>query len=215
MTVTTVRPPAMRVRWWLWLAQGLLIVAPHGPARAQSPVPSLLKPLGLVGYSSRTTPPPFGGGTVDTRHISMTGFRGKVVVVNFWATWCLECHGEMPALERLHRELASQGLVILGVNVRERKDTVRRYAQALGLTFPLVLDPDGKINAQYGVVGLPATFLVGRDGRAVAFAIGFIAWKRNSRRSVCAGKSAAKSACAMPCRSFPLSAIRTRANRLC
>ena len=176
MTVTTARPPAMRVRWWLWLTQGLLIVAPYGPARAQSPLPALLKPLDLVGYSSRTTPPPFGGGTVDARQVSMTGLRGKVVVVNFWATWCLECHGEMPVLERLHRELASQGLVIVGVNVREKTDTVQRYAKELGLTFPLVLDPDGKINALYGVVGLPATFLVGRDGRAVAFAIGPREW---------------------------------------
>jgi len=166
----------MRVWWWAWLAQGLLILAPYGPARAQSSVPPLLKPLDLVRYSPGTTPPQFGGGTVDARQVSMVDLRGKVVVVNFWATWCLECHAEMPALERLHRELASQGLVIVGVNVREKKDTVRRYATELGLTFPLVLDPDGTINARYGVVGLPATFLVGRDGRAVAFAIGPREW---------------------------------------
>lgn len=176
MTVTTVRPPAMRVRWWLWLAQGLLIVTPYGPARAQSSVPALLKPLDLVAYSSRTAPPPFGGGTVDAKQVSMTELRGKVVVVNFWATWCLECRQEMPALERLYRELAAQGFVIVGVNVREKKDTAQRYAKELGLTFPLVLDPDGKINALYGVVGLPATFLIGRDGRAVAFAIGPREW---------------------------------------
>lgn len=176
MTVTTVRPPAMRARWWPWLAQGLLLIAPYGPARAQSPVPSLLKPLDLVGYSSGITPPPFGGGTVDARQVSMTGLRGKVVVVNFWATWCLECRQEMPILERLHRELASEGLVIVGVNVRETKDAVQRYAKELGLTFPIVLDPEGKINALYGVVGLPATFLVGRDGRSVAFAIGPREW---------------------------------------
>jgi len=176
VTVTTVRPPAMRARWWPWLAQGLLIIAPYGPARAQSPVPSLLKSLDLVGYSSGTPPPPFGGGTVDARQVSMTGLSGKVVVVNFWATWCLECRQEMPVLERLHRELASQGFVIVGVNVRETKDAVQRYAKELGLTFPIVLDPDGKISALYGVVGLPATFLVGRDGRSVAFAIGPREW---------------------------------------
>lgn len=176
MTVTPVRLAAMHGRWWPWLAPGLLIIAQYGPAQAQSPVPSLLKSLDLVGYSSRTTPPPFGASTADARRVSMTELRGKVVVVNFWATWCLECRGEMPALERLHRELATQGLAIIGVNLREKKDTVQRYAHDHGLTFPLVLDPDGKINALYGVVGLPATFLVGRDGRAVAFAIGPREW---------------------------------------
>jgi thiol-disulfide isomerase/thioredoxin len=174
--MTTVRPAALRVRWWLWLAQGLLIAAPYGSARAQSPVPDLLKPLDLVAYSSRTPPPSFGGGTVDARQVSMIELRGKVVVVNFWATWCLECRQEMPALERLYRELAPQGFVIVAVNVREKKDTAQRYGKELGLTFPLVLDPDGKVSAQYGVIGLPATFLVGRDGRAIAFAIGPREW---------------------------------------
>jgi peroxiredoxin len=79
-------------------------------------------------------------------------------------------------LERLHRELASQGLAIIGVNARESKAAVGRYAKELGLTFRLVLDPDGTINTLYGVVGLPTTFLVGRDGRAVALAIGPREW---------------------------------------
>jgi putative ABC transport system substrate-binding protein len=82
----------------------------------------------------------------------------------------------MPGLERLHRELGAYGLAVLGVNARENKDTVARYGKELGLTFPLVLDPDGKIGASYGAAGLPATFLVGRDGRAIGFAIGSREW---------------------------------------
>ncbi len=96
--------------------------------------------------------------------------------MNFWATWCPECRQEMPVLERLHRELVPQGLGIVGVNARKKKKAVSRYVKELGLTFPVMLDPDGKISALYGVVGLPATFLVGRDGRAVAFAIGPREW---------------------------------------
>jgi peroxiredoxin len=176
VTLTPARPAPIRARWWLWLAVGLLIVAPCRPARAESSVPSLLKPLQLVGYPSRPAPPAFGGETIDARKISPADLRGKVVLLNFWASWCLECRPEMLALERLHRELARQGLAIVGVNAREKPDTVRRYARESGLTFPLVLDPDGTINARYGVLGLPATFLVGRDGRAVAFAIGPREW---------------------------------------
>ncbi len=176
MTLTLVPSAALRERWRSLLALGLLIVAPYGSTRAESAVPSLLKPLGLVGYSSWTTPPPLGGGTIDARPISLTSLRGKVVVVNFWATWCLECRQEMPALESLHRELATQGLAIVGINVREKTETVQRYAKELSLSFPLVLDSDGKMKALYGVVGLPTTFLIGRDGRAVALAIGPREW---------------------------------------
>jgi thiol-disulfide isomerase/thioredoxin len=154
----------------------VLVAVPCNSAGADPRAPSLLKPLDLVGYPSRTTPPPFSGGTVDARQVSMTALRGKVVLVNFWASWCLECRPEMPVLERLHRELAPHGLAVVGVNARERKETVSRYAKEVGLTFPLVLDADAKIGALYGVVGLPATFLVGRDGRAVAFAIGSREW---------------------------------------
>jgi peroxiredoxin len=176
VTPTPARPAPARTRWWLRLAVGLLIVAPGSPARAESSVPSLLKPLQLVGYPSPTAIPDFGGATIDARKISLTDLRGKVVLVNFWASWCLECRPEMLALERLHRELARQGLAIVGVNAREKTDTVRRYARESSLTFPLVLDPDGTITARYGVLGLPATFLGGRDGRAVAFAIGPREW---------------------------------------
>jgi peroxiredoxin len=129
-----------------------------------------------VGYRSRTTPPDFSGATVDDRQVSMTALRGRVVLVNFWASWCLECRPELPVLERLHRELAPQGLAVIGINAREEGDAVRRYAKELGLTFPLVLDRDGKVSALCGAVGLPATFLVGRDGRAVGFAIGPREW---------------------------------------
>ena len=184
MTLTPLRPEAKRTRWRPLLGLGLLIVAQYGSARAESAMSSLLKPLDLVGYSARTTPPPLGGETIDARTISMTSLRGKVVVVNFWATWCRECRQEMPALERLHREFATQGLAIVGINVREEGGTVRHYANELGLTFPLMLDPGGKVSARYGVVGLPATFLVGRDGRAVGFATGPREWESAPGRAL-------------------------------
>jgi len=182
--MTPARPPRIWTRWWPWLAWALLIVAPCSPAQAESSVPSLLKPLQLVGYPSRTAPPDFGGVTIEGRKISSTELRGKVVLMNFWASWCLECRPEMLVLESLHRELAGPGLAIVGVNARETTDTVRRYAKDVGLTFPLVLDPDGTINARYGVLGLPTTFLVARDGHAVAFAIGSREWGSASARAL-------------------------------
>jgi len=183
----------MRTPWWSWLASErhllawallLLVVAPCRSASAESALTPLLKPLDLVGYASRTAPPHFSGSTIDSRRVSMKDLRGKVVLMNFWASWCAECRPEMPVLERLHRELAPQGFAVIGVNAREESETVRRYASELGLTFPLILDPDGKIKALYGVVGIPTTFLVGRDGRAVAFGVGPREWASPSARTL-------------------------------
>jgi cytochrome c biogenesis protein CcmG, thiol:disulfide interchange protein DsbE len=171
--------------WWWRLVLGLLVGSLFSPAEAESPaVTSLLRPLDLRGYPSGTTPPLFSGHTLEARQLSMTDLRGKVLVVNFWASWCLECRPEMPMLERLHREFAARGLAVVGINAREEREAVRRYAKDLDLTFALVLDPDGKINAAYGVVGLPTTFVVGRDGRAVALAVGPREWGSPPARAI-------------------------------
>jgi peroxiredoxin len=159
------------------LAAAILTVAAPGSATGDPPeLGPLLTPLDLVGYWPGTRPPPFAGLTADARPLSMPLLRGNVVVVNFWASWCAECRPEMPMFERLHRDFGPRGFMVIGVNARERPDTVQRYARELGLTFPLLLDPDGSINQAYGVIGLPATFVIARDGRAVAFAVGPRAW---------------------------------------
>jgi thiol-disulfide isomerase/thioredoxin len=152
----------------------------------QAALAPLLKTLDLRNYTSRTAPPPFSGSTLDARPLSITEYRGSVIILNFWASWCLECRPEMPVLERLQREFSSRGLIIIGVNTREKKEAAWRYAKELGLTFPLVLDRDGKINALYGVVGLPTTFVIGRDGRAIGFAVGPREWESAPARALIA-----------------------------
>ena len=175
----------MRARWWPWLAGGLLAVAVCGAASADRPaLTSLLKPLNLSGYPAGMLAPHFSGRTLDARQLTVTDLRGKVIVLNFWASWCAECRPEMPVLERLHREFAPRGLAVIGINTREDGATVLSYAKELGLTFPIVLDPDGKINATYGVIGLPTTFVVDRDGRAVAFGIGPREWASAPARAL-------------------------------
>src|SRR5438874_1800481 len=131
----TPSPPAALEAWspaWLTaragvVAFGLFVAALASAAGAdQSALASLLK-------------------TLDPRQLSTAEHRGSVIVLNFWASWCLECRSEMPVLERVQREFSSRGLAIIGVNARENEEVVGRYAKELGLTFPLVFDPDGKI----------------------------------------------------------------------
>ena len=99
-------------------------------------VADLLHELNLTTYSRPTMPPDFNGRTADGSDLSLASLKGKVVLLNFWATWCLECRPEMPAFERLHREFSAQGLAVVGINAREETSTIRKYAKELGLTFP-------------------------------------------------------------------------------
>jgi peroxiredoxin len=144
----------------------------------------LLKALNVSAYPSLMHPPDFSGLTADGQRVSLASLSGRVLVLNFWATWCLECRPEMPAFERLHRELSAQGLAVVGINAREGTSTIREYAKELGLTFPLLPDPKGTINTAYGVIGLPTTFLIGRDGRPVALAIGPREWSGKPARAL-------------------------------
>ena len=169
------------------MGAGLIIaLMPAFDALAVEPpaVTEAMKAMSLSGYSSGMQPPDFSGRTADAQTLSLAALRGKVLLLNFWASWCQECRPEMPVFERLHREFMTQGLSVVGINAREGTAAIRSYAKELGLTFPLVLDPRGEINVAYGVVGLPATFFVARDGRAVARAVGPRDWASTPARAI-------------------------------
>jgi peroxiredoxin len=160
------------------LVTGLVLLTQvvAAPTHASSDVSRLLSALELGGYTPGERPPDFVGRTADGKPLSLTDLRGNVVLLTFWASWCPPCRPDMVLLEDLHRTLGSQRLVVIAVNVRERPTVVRDYAAALGLTFAILVDPRGAIQASYGVIGLPTTFLIARDGRAVARAIGPRDW---------------------------------------
>jgi len=168
------------------LAWGLiaLVILMTLPAISQPAAADLLRTLNLTDYPPGMWPPPFTGHTVTGREISLADLQGRVVLVNFWASWCAACRPEMPMFERLHRDFATQGLTVLGINFREESQTIQQYAKKLDLTFPLLLDPKGEIVSSYGVIGLPTTFIVGRDGRPVALAVGPRAWSSAEARAI-------------------------------
>ena len=91
-------------------------------------------------------------------------YRGRVVAIHFWAEWCPYCLSEMAMLEPIYRQRRDQGLRLLAINVMEDPDAVRAFVQKLGLSFEVLLDREGEVMRRYGVMGLPATFMVDRHG---------------------------------------------------
>lgn len=111
------------------------------------------------------------GGTTD-----LGSLRGRVVLVNFWATWCPPCVEEMPSLERLSRLLGPEGLVVLGVSVDEDEKAVRDFLARVAVSFPILRDPGAHTAAAYRTTGYPETFVIGRDGTLLRTFVGPAQW---------------------------------------
>lgn len=111
------------------------------------------------------TAPDFTLQDLNGAPIRLSDLRGKTVVLNFWATWCLPCRREFPRLQRAYAQNAGEGLVVLAVDVQEGPAGVRSFADAFAATFPIVLDADGSVERQYRVYGLPTTWFI--DGQGV------------------------------------------------
>ena len=129
--------------------------------QVEAPAAPVLTEAPRVGHLA----PDFVLNTLDGREVRLSDYRGHVVFVNFWATWCGPCKVEMPAMERLYREYRRQGFAILAVSTDPEGPAVTRpYRDALGLTFTIAHDPDAVVMRLYGVRTLPVTFLVDREG---------------------------------------------------
>jgi peroxiredoxin len=103
----------------------------------------------------------------DGSAVTLSDLRGKVVLLNFWATWCPPCKAEMPDLEALHRDYgAEHDFVVVGVNLQEDAGKVQAFADANRISFPLLLDGDGEVSTrQFGIRTLPTSIIVDREGR--------------------------------------------------
>jgi thiol-disulfide isomerase/thioredoxin len=106
----------------------------------------------------------------------LSDFNGRVVFLNFWATWCGPCRMEMPSMQRLYERLKRKGLEIVAVNLQEDRGSVQRFVDELGLSFPVLLDTTGRVGATYGARSIPTTYIVDREGFVIAGTIGTREW---------------------------------------
>lgn len=161
------------MRAWRSLCGSMLAMAlAFLPARAAEPkaeqtLAALAKPIAAPAFSLRGE---------DGKTYRLSDYRGKVVVLNFWATWCPPCRYEMPSMERAHNKVKDEGIVLLAVNVGETEDEIFEFTGRYPVTFPLLLDSDGAVVRRYRVVGLPTTFVIDPRGRITHRAVGGREW---------------------------------------
>ncbi len=113
---------------------------------------------------------------LDGKQHRLSDYRGQVVIINFWATWCPPCRAEMPSMQRAWEQLKKAGIVMLGIDVGEDEDTIFQFTANYPVEFPLLMDLDSKVIDQWPVLGLPTTFVVDTEGRIAYRAIGGREW---------------------------------------
>jgi len=113
---------------------------------------------------------------IDDKTHSLLKYRGRVVIVNFWATWCPPCRDELPSMERAWKIFKKHDVVLLGINVGEDADTIFEFTANYPVTFPLLLDLDSKVTKSYPVIGLPTSYVIDPEGRIIYQAIGTREW---------------------------------------
>ena len=160
----------------------LLILAPQqADAQIAPDITRLFRSARIQVVNPQATPQDFSlrllnGGASKEARASLSSYRGKVVILNFWATWCPPCRAEMPSMETLYQRFKDQGLEILAVDIREEESVVRQFIQNNKYTFPVMLDSDGRVSSMYGIQAIPTSFILNREGKIIGRVVGSIYW---------------------------------------
>ncbi len=133
--------------------------------------------MGVVPPRSERNAPEFSLETPDGKTLGLKDFKGKVVLLNFWATWCEPCKAELPSMQRLYDSLRHQGVEVVAISIdRNKKEKINEYVKEYDLTFPVLLDPGQEVRKGYFIMGLPTSYLIGADGNLKGFVSGAREW---------------------------------------
>jgi thiol-disulfide isomerase/thioredoxin len=159
----------------------IALIALPTPATGQhgAVMDELLRSIGMV-KPAMASAPDFNLLDSHGRPVALSGFRGRWVLLNFWATWCEPCREEMPSMEQLGRHLGEQRLAVLAVNQRENAAVVNRFMRSLGLNFITPLDTTGRVAGYYRVYGIPMSYLIEANGQVTAMKSGPMDWSSSA-----------------------------------
>ena len=167
-------------RWMLLGTIGILVAmfAILGTPATQDPWASDERP------ENDHIAPDFSLKTLDGKMVRLSELRGKkVVLINFWATWCPPCRLEMPTMQQIYAEYKGRGFEILAINIEpDAKEEIRDFMKELRLTFPVLLDSDMKVTRKYRLIGLPVSMLIDRQGIIRSKEIGYHDWTTTESR---------------------------------
>lgn len=167
-----------------WLLVGAIVLLLGGGAAAATY--ALRDELFPVTVGSRA--PSFMAYSLDELHEakSIENYRGDVVLLNVWATWCAPCRIEMPEIQALHSDFGPQGLRVVAVSIdtEEAREAILGFARDFGLTFEILHNPSGDIQRIYQTTGVPETFVIGRDGVIRKKVIGAVRWNSEANRAL-------------------------------
>jgi thiol-disulfide isomerase/thioredoxin len=158
---------------------GAAVFVKPAPAAAQSvpaPVVKAFADAGLPVLRNTIDPIDFTLPLLDGTNQRLSDLKGKVVFLNFWATWCPPCRQEMPSMETLYQRFKGQGLEILAVDCQEGAQDVSAFMRKNGLTFPAALDTSGAVSGDYGISAIPTTYIIDRSGKIIIRAVGGLRW---------------------------------------
>ncbi len=133
----------------------------------------------LKAWDGSTTPP-LVLRDLDGKSHDLAAYRGQVVLVNYWATWCEPCRDEMPAIQRLKNRLSGKPFAVLAVNLDEPESRIRNFLLKMPLDFPILVDAGKQATKAWKVRVLPMSFIIGRDGRIRYSLTGELAWDHDS-----------------------------------
>jgi len=171
----TLPTPAQGRRWLkagiIFCLLGSAAFFLNGATVSAQSLPQFLQPV-----PGKPKAPDFTLPDLDEKKVSLSDFRGKVVIVNFWATWCPPCRFEIPAMQRAWVKLRDSGVMLLAVHLGGDADEVWSFAEQYGVQFPVLIDANSSVARKWRMVGLPTTYVVDADGRLVLRAIGGREW---------------------------------------
>jgi len=176
--------------FWVFVAN------PSSGAKPTGPVSRLFEKLGVVKIASGKDPIDVRLPDISGINVDLSDFRGKIVFLNFWATWCPTCVAEMPAMERLHRQMRRKDFAMVAISLQDNAGQVKDFFNKHKLTFTALLDSTGEIGARFGLRVIPTTIILDKTGKTIGIVTGPREW--DSREAIALFEQLADSYAAAP-----------------